>query len=759
MYVAAAEKPFLATIEGKDVRLFWTPEHAPPQQPEMRWWSEAKKVTTGMRRVYDAAYMEGDGFLRVYGGGGSVETWRIVAVPRRSPPQPEPAGRFDAPVDGVRCAALAPDGHEGLSGYDDGHIGVWKLPFARPQPSDIFAGVAKYIQIKFTDADFDALETEFGAYRSRRVFVPTSDDALATAYETLFAPAAAQRTDLAWKSHFNMIDEWIKAKPTSVTPRIVQAGSLVKHAWEARGSGFAHTVTEKGFALFHERLQAARDALEKAIKLDPNDPEIYELVVHIGQGGLYSRKEVDQAVEKCRALAPDYAPLYTTMAVYLLPRWHGEPGELEKWVDSVTEAGTPLGDSLYARVAATVLRFERDGFGSRAESEYARIKNGFDVLTERFPESTWVASQRAYFASMHHDLATAQEAFRQMDQLQALHPTSIWGTDEIYDRARRWADPNAPRGQERLLIWGATWSINKVHVTPDGKQIISVGRERKAPIGIWSRESGKLIDWMPAGGLQIHSATVSPDGLLAYVGGLHHPSGQVLLLRANIRRLEIDGVIPCQTNARMKQVAVSDDGTLMAAAFGDTKVRLWNLEDGSEQEGIVHEAPVTRVLFSSDSKRLATQSGGHAHVWDVESGKLLDTFESADSDAAIALSPDGQLLAVYEDGGKAAIWNLTTKQKTTADETFPIMLAAAFSHDGLMLAVGTYDGRDRAIKVVDVASGTVLKTFLGHFDHVQSLAFAPDDTELISGSDDCTVRVWDLSGLKKKAPAPPGEDQ
>lgn len=38
----------------------------------------------------------------------------------------------------------------------------------------------------------------------------------------------------------------------------------------------------------------------------------------------------------------------------------------------------------------------------------------------------------------------------------------------------------------------------------------------------------------------------------------------------------------------------------------------------------------------------------------------------------------------------------------------------------------------------------MLKTIEGHNDRVQSVAFSPDGLHIVSGSDDNTVRIWDV---------------
>jgi tetratricopeptide (TPR) repeat protein len=67
----------------------------------------------------------------------------------------------------------------------------------------------------------------------------------------------------------------------------------------------------------------------------------------------------------------------------------------------------------------------------------------------------------------------------------------------------------------------------------------------------------------------------------------------------------------------------------------------------------------------------------------------------------------------------------------------------AFSPDGTRLASGS---DDNTVKVWDVASGKEIAAFEGSFGSVMSVAFSPDGTRLASGSDDNSVKLWDTSG-------------
>src|SRR5262249_2705353 len=64
----------------------------------------------------------------------------------------------------------------------------------------------------------------------------------------------------------------------------------------------------------------------------------------------------------------------------------------------------------------------------------------------------------------------------------------------------------------------------------------------------------------------------------------------------------------------------------------------------------------------------------------------------------------------------------------------------ALSPDGQLALTGSY----HEMLLWDVASGRELRRLVGHTGSVCSIVFLPDGRRAISGSWDCTVRVWDV---------------
>ncbi|MGO9057261.1 MAG: WD40 repeat domain-containing protein, partial [Candidatus Binataceae bacterium] len=68
--------------------------------------------------------------------------------------------------------------------------------------------------------------------------------------------------------------------------------------------------------------------------------------------------------------------------------------------------------------------------------------------------------------------------------------------------------------------------------------------------------------------------------------------------------------------------------------------------------------------------------------------------------------------------------------------------AVVFSSDGSKALSG---GRDRILKLWEIATGYELSSFKGHHSDVDLVAFLPDERTVLSGSQDKSIKVWDMA--------------
>lgn len=60
-----------------------------------------------------------------------------------------------------------------------------------------------------------------------------------------------------------------------------------------------------------------------------------------------------------------------------------------------------------------------------------------------------------------------------------------------------------------------------------------------------------------------------------------------------------------------------------------------------------------------------------------------------------------------------------------------------------------FQGADAAVKVWDTLTGRLVYTFEGHLAGISTLAWSPDGQWIASGSDDKTIRLWNVNTVRK----------
>ena len=68
--------------------------------------------------------------------------------------------------------------------------------------------------------------------------------------------------------------------------------------------------------------------------------------------------------------------------------------------------------------------------------------------------------------------------------------------------------------------------------------------------------------------------------------------------------------------------------------------------------------------------------------------------------------------------------------------------SVSISKDGLKIVSGS---DDKSIKIWEVSSGKLLKSLDGHSDIVRCVCFSNDGSKIASGSDDTTIKIWEVS--------------
>jgi serine-threonine kinase receptor-associated protein len=139
-------------------------------------------------------------------------------------------------------------------------------------------------------------------------------------------------------------------------------------------------------------------------------------------------------------------------------------------------------------------------------------------------------------------------------------------------------------------------------------------------------------------------------------------------------------------------------------------------------------------------------------VWDVRSGKVVRTLETAEAVTDVCLSLGGKLL-VTASGKQVRTWNADTFEPVaTFTLAFPVESAAVAPAKGRFVAAGA----DMWPRLYDLATGAELECNKGHHGPVHSVRFHPSGDSYASGSEDGTIRIWSSTTAAEAAAAADG---
>lgn len=200
--------------------------------------------------------------------------------------------------------------------------------------------------------------------------------------------------------------------------------------------------------------------------------------------------------------------------------------------------------------------------------------------------------------------------------------------------------------------------------------------------------------------------------------------------------------------SQIKAVAFSPNGRQLAIA--GVQVKLWDTRSWSEIATLDHNTWVFAVAFSPDGRLLATgDNSGQVNIWDLQRQQTVTQLH-VDSKfvSAVQFSPNNRILAGAGYDGKIQLWkvpNWGDHGTLTANGT---IFNISFSPDSGMLTSTGYE----SVNLWKVDSGEKIATLTGHTGWVKAVAFSPDGSALMSGGEDETLRLWDVTPYRSILP-------
>ncbi|MBF0429550.1 MAG: WD40 repeat domain-containing protein, partial [Magnetococcales bacterium] len=201
-------------------------------------------------------------------------------------------------------------------------------------------------------------------------------------------------------------------------------------------------------------------------------------------------------------------------------------------------------------------------------------------------------------------------------------------------------------------------------------------------------------------------------------------------------------------------LAVTPDGIHLLTGCEDKSIKIWKLEDGSLVRTIQsNNDPIKTLTLSPDGQKLATGGlDGAVRIWNVGNGSIIKEFKETEGPIlALAWSPNGNLLASGYENGTVRVKSISQgKNDVVLTGHKGAVRGIAFRSDAALdtTFIATV-GADQLVHLWSLPDGKPLKELEGHQKEINTVAFADNGRILLTGSNDQTVRFWQIdSGME-----------
>jgi WD40 repeat protein/transcriptional regulator with XRE-family HTH domain len=193
-----------------------------------------------------------------------------------------------------------------------------------------------------------------------------------------------------------------------------------------------------------------------------------------------------------------------------------------------------------------------------------------------------------------------------------------------------------------------------------------------------------------------------------------------------------------------RSVALSSDGTYLAAGTSNGEVRLWNVADRTPLLAVrAHTSMVFGLALSSSGQLASGGADGIIRLWRAsDGGEAGSLVGHAGMVYGLVYSADGNLLFSSGLDGSVRIWDVRSGEchaQLASDAS--AKLAVAVNEDRRFAVCGALDG---ALLIWDLVDQTSLTRFQGHAGPTRSVAVDASGTLMASAGDDGHFRLWRL---------------
>lgn len=276
--------------------------------------------------------------------------------------------------------------------------------------------------------------------------------------------------------------------------------------------------------------------------------------------------------------------------------------------------------------------------------------------------------------------------------------------------------------------------FSAVSFSPDGK-LLAVGTGYEKVVKIFNTSDGKVIQELKGHNDSINTVAWSTDGTKIASGSIDNT---IIVWNAKTyKKLKI-----LKSDGWSNSVAWSPDNTKLASGSESNTITIWDAKTFNELYKLKEDTnQINSVAWASDSSKLASGSSDHIKIWDMKTGKNINTIHNGYAVFAVAWSPDNTKIASGTAGlrnKRAAIWDAINGQLLKIINDKNIMLSVIWSLDNTKI-IGALDNQ---IQIWDAKTYNPLYYLsTGAHESLSSISLSKDNSKLASATNEQLI-IW-----------------
>lgn len=295
-------------------------------------------------------------------------------------------------------------------------------------------------------------------------------------------------------------------------------------------------------------------------------------------------------------------------------------------------------------------------------------------------------------------------------------------------------------GGVKKAFTGEAEYVSAVATTPNNKYVLT-GCDNN--LRQWDILNGRLVQTYYGHENTISSLAITPNGHYAITGSYDN----------NLKLWNLENGREFKTlsghKAFVSSVAVSPNGKYAISGSFDSTVKLWDIQKGKETSTFQgHTNVVSAVAVTPNGQYIISGSfDGTVKQWDIASREEVKSFMARGAEVlSVAVTPDGVNLLAGTQYGYMNHWNLESGKRYFPWMVGDIVSSLSVTSDSKLVLSGGND-----MKLWRINSGSLVTIYPGYKGWVKSIAVDQNGKQALTGNEDGTTRLWDITTGKEIA--------